>query len=248
MIEVKKPKVNFLSNREFLVELGKSKSTFCSYMEPWQASPDHIVGSIEELTEALFLDVRVEKARVASPKGRKAVKIIPEDIPLNTVVIRVMTNDHVPEEIVNRKRGSTTDNLLFPPFKHYVWEDGAVEVLRSHWVGGLLNGYFSQDHGKTTPRLAQMWMKLVHRYAMKGNFRGYSYNEDMQCEALMQMCQVGLQFNEYKSQNPFAFYTQVINNVFIRVLNREKRVHNLRDDLLEIAGANPSHARQGKND
>ena len=48
-----------------------------------------------------------------------------------------------------------------------------------------------------------------------------------------------------KSANPFAYYTAAITNSFCRVLNTEKRNQNIRDDILEINGLNPSWTRQG---
>ena len=57
------------------------------------------------------------------------------------------------------------------------------------------------------------------------------------------MTQIGLQFNEAKSANPFAYYTAEINNSFTRVLNLEKRSQEIRDDLLEEEGLNPSSTR-----
>jgi hypothetical protein len=56
-----------------------------------------------------------------------------------------------------------------------------------------------------------------------------------------------LQFDESKSQNPFAYYTAAITNSFTRVLNIEKKMQNIRDDILEQNGLNPSYTRQFKN-
>jgi hypothetical protein len=67
----------------------------------------------------------------------------------------------------------------------------------------------------------------------------------MRSQALLQLSQIGLQFDESKSQNPFAYYTAAITNSFTRVLNIEKRNQNLRDDILEMNGLNPSYTRQG---
>jgi hypothetical protein len=77
---------------------------------------------------------------------------------------------------------------------------------------------------------------------------GNTYNDEMRGMALMQLSQVGLQFDESKSENPFAFYTQIINNSFKRTLNIEKKSQNIRDDLLIIAGASPSYTRQIDNE
>jgi hypothetical protein len=53
-----------------------------------------------------------------------------------------------------------------------------------------------------------------------------------------------LQFDESKSQNPFAYYTAAITNSFTRILNIEKKNQNIRDDILEMNGLNPSWTRQ----
>jgi hypothetical protein len=77
---------------------------------------------------------------------------------------------------------------------------------------------------------------------------GNSYNDEMRSHALMQLAQVGLQFDESRSANPFSFYTQIIKNCFRRILNVEKRSSQIRDDMLIMAGAMPSHTRQVENE
>jgi hypothetical protein len=66
----------------------------------------------------------------------------------------------------------------------------------------------------------------------------------MRGQALVQLAQIGLQFNEAKSDNPFAYYTATVNNSFTRVLNLEKRNQNIRDDILIESGHLPSYGRQ----
>jgi hypothetical protein len=134
----------------------------------------------------------------------------------------------------------------FPPFFHYRLDENRVPYVvgRSHWQGHIDTGHYSRDHGTMTRRLAEMFMKLCERYATRSNWRGYSYNEEMRGQALLQLSQIGLQFDESKSQNPFAYYTAAITNSFTRILNIEKKMHNIRDDILEINGLNPSWSRQ----
>lgn len=137
----------------------------------------------------------------------------------------------------------------FPPFEHYRLDENKQPYVvgRSHWEGGLSNGKFNKDHGKMTNKLAMMFMKLCERYATRSNWRGYTYNDEMRGQALLQLSQIGLQFDESKSQNPFAYYTAAITNSFTRVLNIEKKNQNIRDDILEQNGLNPSWTRQFQN-
>ena len=196
-----------------------------------------------------------------------------KDVKDTDVVFRIMTWDHIPvDDVKSRKaavkameedggpvRSEYDDEELdiagntkyvkcnFPPFQHYkVDEEGnAICVGKSHWKGTLKKGEFSRDHGKMTPKLAHMFIKLCERYATRSNWRGYTYNDEMRSQALLQLSQIGLQFDEFKSQNPFAYYTAAITNSFTRVLNIEKRNQNLRDDILEMNNLTPSYTRQG---
>jgi hypothetical protein len=161
-----------------------------------------------------------------------------------------MTWEHIPLE-PGRKNNpkSLADHrskVNFPPFKHFVInEDGSWrEVLRSHWLGDLQTGEFSVDHGQITNRLGAMFLKLCERYSLRSNWRGYSYVDEMRGQALIQLTQIALQFDEGKSQNPFAYYTAAVTNSFTRVLNVEKRQRDIRDDMLQETGQMPSWTRQ----
>jgi len=136
--------------------------------------------------------------------------------------------------------------LNFPQFYHYRLDKNKKPFLvgKSHWRGDLKTGEFCKDHGAMTRKLAMMFMKLCERYGTRSNWRGYTYNEEMRGQALLQLSQIGLQFDESKSQNPFAYYTAAITNSFTRILNLEKKNQNIRDDILEMNGLNPSWTRQ----
>lgn len=193
-----------------------------------------------------------------------------KDVADTDVVFRVMTWDHVP--IDESKKGKKANLIIedeeaiiseydepeevkpakytkcnFPPFQHWKIDDNGQPVCvgKSHWKGDLENGKFSKEHGAMTPKLAHMFIKLCERYATRSNWRGYTYNDEMRSQALLQLSQIGLQFDESKSQNPFAYYTAAITNSFTRVLNIEKRNQNLRDDILEMNNLTPSYTRQG---
>ena len=135
----------------------------------------------------------------------------------------------------------------FPPFQHYRLDKNNTFkcIGKSHWIGDLKKGEFNKDQGNITNKLAKMYIMMCEKYAMKFNWRGYTYNDEMRNSAILQLTYVGLRFNEAKSANPFAYYTAAITNSFCRVLNSEKRNQNIRDDILEMNGLNPSWSRQG---
>ena len=259
-------KVKYLNNRDLLIEIHKSKNSFCSYVSDEDTQYDVIVPNLKKVNSTTIAKARKNRAKrltneswlTAKKRGEKKIKL--SDFTVSTrkidktdLVFRVMSYQHIPEDL-KRKRNPKSEadqhsKVNFPPFQHYRFDKkGKLKCIgKSHWIGGLENGYFSSDHGKITDNLARMFMKLCERYATRANWRGYTYNDEMQSQALMQLSQIGLQFDESKSENPFAYYTAAITNSFTRILNIEKKNQNLRDDLLQEAGVMPSLTRQMQN-
>ena len=184
--------------------------------------------------------------RLASNKSRGAThEENPDTISQDDLVFRVLGFDHIPLAPGRKKNPkSTADSytkLNFYPFKHYIIENTSIkEVGRSH----TKKGKFSLEHGSITNKLAKMFILMVNKYGQRGNWRGYTYLDEMKGQALLQLSQMGLQFDEYKSDNPFSYYTASVSNSFTRVFNLEKKNQELRDDLLIDSGASPSFSRQ----
>jgi hypothetical protein len=258
-------KIKYLTNKDLLEEIHRSKGTYCEYIETKYATYDIITNDLSKVTAERLLDARnkkvdqsiaaAKKAQVAAGIRNPIINITLDDVPQEDIVVRLMTFDHIPinEEKLAKAKTEAERHLKcnFPPYQHFIYRDGEfVCVGKSHWQGGLENGHFNVTHGKMTNKLAMMFMKLVERYGHRGNWRGYTYIDEMKSQALLQLSQIGLQFDESRSEtpNPFAYYTAAITNSFTRVLNIEKRNQNIRDDILIMHGATPSYTRQTEND
>lgn len=258
-------KIKYLTNKDLLEEIHRSKKSFCEFISEEYGNYDFIVtdlekASVERIDQARKKRrddeyTRQRKAAIAGGTKNPQIEVDVENIKAETIVIRLMTFDHIPinHEKLHKAKTEAERHIKcnFPPFQHYIFRDGEfVCVGKSHWKGGLENGEFCNTHGKMSNRLAMMFMKLVERYSHRGNWRGYTYNDEMRSQALLQLSQMGLQFDESKSDtpNPFAYYTAAVNNSFTRILNLEKRSQNIRDDLLVMHGAMPSYTRQTENE
>ena len=260
-------RVKYLNNRDLLAQIHASKNTYCSYVTPEDSQYDLIVQNLKKINPSAVAQARKAKAKrltqeaweQAKEAGLKKIKLAdytvsPRKIDKTDLVFRVMMFDHIPMDDERKKNPKSTadhhSKVNFPPFQHYKFDKKGklVCVGKSHWIGGMSNGYFSVDHGKMTNQLALMYMKLCERYGTRANWRGYTYNDEMQSQALMQLSQIGLQFDESKSDNPFAYYTAAITNSFTRILNIEKKNQAIRDDLLEFNGMMPSFTRQNENE
>ena len=256
-------KIKYLTNKDLLAEIHRSKNTFCSYVDPEYHQYDVILPSLEKINIRTIAEAKRNRAsRLAKQAHEAAVEAAGKKIPAKQfeidyrkmektdLIFRIMTFEHIPEDLTRKKtKKNTADSHVkvnFPPFQHWKFDekDNLICVGKSHWEGCMENGCFNPKVGKATNKLALMWMKLCDRYATRGNVRGYTYNDEMKGQAILQLTQIGLQFDESKSQNPFAYYTAAVTNSFVRIINIEKRNQNIRDDILEMNGMNPSWTRQ----
>ena len=256
-------KIKYLTNKDLLAEIHRSKSTFCSFTDDSYAQYDIILPSLDKINIRTVAEAKRNRAaRLSKLAHAEAVEAAGKKMPAKgfdidyrkmqkeDLIFRIMTFDHVPEEPGRKKTIKTVadkhEKVNFPPFQHWKFDDkgNLICVGKSHWVGGMGNGYFDKKCGQMTNDLARMFMKLCDRYATRGNVRGYTYNDEMKGQAILQLAQIGLQFDESKSNNPFAYYTAAVTNSFVRIINIEKRNQNIRDDILEMNGMNPSWTRQ----
>ena len=257
------PKIKYLTNKDLLKEIHLSKNTYCSYTAKEYADYDLIVPSLEKINIRTIAEAKRNRAARQSKQAHEAAviaggkKLPAKDFEIDykkidkkDVVFRVMTFEHIPLAPGRKKTLKNTadshEKVNFPPFQHWKFDDkdNLICVGKSHWKGGLKTGSFSKEHGQMTDNLARMFLKLCDRYATRGNVRGYTYNDEMKGQAILQLTQIGLQFDESKSDNPFAYYTAAVTNSFVRIINIEKRNQNIRDDILEMNGMNPSWTRQ----
>lgn len=257
-------KINYLNNKDMLKEIHRSKTSFSEFTDPKYSDYDVIVEKFDDifLPEVQERGKLARAARIAALAYENAMattvivtkadkprlidfKIKPDTISVDDLVFRVITYEHIPLAPGRKKNPKFVSDLHaklnFHPFKHYIIKNGvAEEVGRSH----TSKGKFSLERGSITNKLAKMFILMVNKYGQRGNWRGYTYLEEMKGQALLQLSQMGLQFNELKSDNPFSYYTASVSNSFTRVLNLEKKNQDLRDDLLIDSGASPSFSRQ----
>lgn len=259
------PKIKYLTNKDLLEEIHRSKNTFCSFVLPEYSEYDIILPSLSKINVRTIAEAKRNKASKLSKRAYEAAQLTSKKVSAkdyevdykkvdkSDLIFRIMTWEHVPLAPGRKKTVKSTadshEKVNFPPFQHWKHDEkgNLVCVGKSHWKGDIDLGTFSKDHGQMTNNLARMFIKLCERYATRGNVRGYTYNDEMRGQAILQLTQIGLQFDESKSNNPFAYYTAAVTNSFVRIINIEKRNQNIRDDILEMNGMNPSWTRQNSS-
>jgi len=266
-------KHNYLNNKDMLLEIHRSKTSYCDFIDP-KYSDYHIIledpttidtsGSYKKqlLDEENKNIAKQNKASTLAQKNYKNAvqqysgpankkpklaqfKIDPESIPDDEIVYRVTTYTHIPAEPGRKKTPKRIQDTKVK-LNFIPYKHYIIKNGKPVEVGRshYNNGAFCLTHGAITDTLANMFMLLVERYSQKANWRGYSYLEEMKGQSLLQLSFIALQFNEAKSANPFAYYTAILTNSFRRVLNIEKRAQHIKDDIMIQHGQNPSFSRQ----
>jgi len=79
-------------------------------------------------------------------------------------------------------------------------------------------------------------IQICERLGSKGNFRGYTYIDEMIASAL-ESCIIALKnkkFDPERTENPFAYFTQIAWNDFIKIINDEKKESYVKHKSLEL--------------
>lgn len=101
--------------------------------------------------------------------------------------------------------------------------------------------------GKIKPQIpryvGECFMMICNKLSTKPNFINYSYRDDMIADAIENCVAAAHSFDPDKSINPFAYFTQIAWNAFIRRITKEKKQayikhknfehNNMLDDLNE---------------
>lgn len=77
---------------------------------------------------------------------------------------------------------------------------------------------------------------IATRLSFKPNFVNYMFKEDMISDGIENSIQYLHNFDPEKSQNPFAYFTQIIHYAFLRRIQREKRQLEIKSKILERSG------------
>ena len=84
--------------------------------------------------------------------------------------------------------------------------------------------------------IGDCFLKIANHLSFKPNFVNYMFKEDMISDGIENCVQYIHNFNPQKSQNPFAYFTQIIHYAFLRRIQREKRQLEIKNKIIERSG------------
>jgi hypothetical protein len=79
-------------------------------------------------------------------------------------------------------------------------------------------------------------LKIATHLSFKPNFVNYMFKDDMICDGIENCILYIHNFNPERSQNPFAYFTQIIHYAFLRRIQKEKKQLEIKNKILERTG------------
>ena len=74
-----------------------------------------------------------------------------------------------------------------------------------------------------TDYIGECFLKIANHLSYRPNFINYTYRDEMISDGIENCLQYVKNFNPEKSNNPFAYFTQIIYYAFLRRIQKEKK-------------------------
>jgi DNA-directed RNA polymerase specialized sigma subunit len=84
-----------------------------------------------------------------------------------------------------------------------------------------------------TNYIGECFLKIANHLSYRPNFINYTYREEMISDGIENCLQYVHNFNPEKSNNPFAYFTQIIYYAFLRRIQKEKKQSHVKNKIIE---------------
>ena len=89
---------------------------------------------------------------------------------------------------------------------------------------------------EVTNYIGECFLKIANHLSYRPNFINYTFRDDMISDGIENCLQYMDNLNPDKSNNPFAYFTQIIYYAFIRRIQKEKKQIQIKSKLIANTG------------
>ena len=93
-----------------------------------------------------------------------------------------------------------------------------------------------EDKPPVSNYIGECFLKIANHLSYRPNFINYTFRDDMISDGIENCLQYLKNFNPDKSNNPFAYFTQIIYYAFIRRIQKEKKQTKIKYKMIEQGG------------
>ena len=132
---------------------------------------------------------------------------------------------------------SETVKLKTPKKKeHYVSNKDFLVAMKEYKKKCLAAEKRGRKQPPISDYIGECFLKIANHLSYRPNFINYTYKEDMISDGIENCLQYVTNFDPEKSNNPFAYFTQIIYYAFIRRIQKEKKQTTIKQKLILKSG------------
>ena len=138
------------------------------------------------------------------------------------------------------------------PTAHYVDNKQFLQAMKD-WKEQCEE---AEQMGEEKPRVSnyigECFLKIANHLSYRPNFINYTFRDDMISDGIENCLQYLDNFNPKTSNNPFAYFTQIIYYAFVRRIQKEKKQITIKQRMIQESNYDdlalqPGEDREFKN-
>ena len=98
-----------------------------------------------------------------------------------------------------------------------------------------------------TDYIGECFLKIANHLSYRPNFINYTFRDDMISDGIENCLQYLDNFNPETSNNPFAYFTQIIYYAFIRRIQKEKKQITIKQRMIQEANYDDMTLQPGED-
>jgi DNA-directed RNA polymerase specialized sigma subunit len=116
--------------------------------------------------------------------------------------------------------------------EHYVNNKEFLEAMKLYRKSVNKAKREKRPKPPVTDYIGSCFLKIANHLSYRPNFINYTFRDDMISDGIENCLQYLDNFNPSKSNNPFAYFTQIIYYAFVRRIQKEKKQVTIKNRLI----------------
>ena len=116
--------------------------------------------------------------------------------------------------------------------EHYVNNKEFLEAMKAYKKSVNKAKREKKEKPPVTDYIGSCFLKIANHLSYRPNFINYTFRDDMISDGIENCLQYLDNFNPKTSNNPFAYFTQIIYYAFVRRIQKEKKQVTIKNRLI----------------
>ena len=131
--------------------------------------------------------------------------------------------------------------------EHYVNNKEFLAAMTEYRNSVLEAKKAGKDKPPVTDYIGECFLKIANHLSYRPNFINYTFRDDMISDGIENCLQYLDNFNPETSNNPFAYFTQIIYYAFVRRIQKEKKQITIKQRMIQEANYDDMALQPGED-